>query len=231
MILGLADGRHEVAQPLASCEGEGSRGLGHHAVGRSDAFDGVQQHGPHRAEDDHSDLHGIGDPHEQHHDGDQHRRRDGAEELQQRLERLPQPPVQPDQRSGDDADRDRQDDAQGKSAEARKDIREERGSDPGVDEGLQDDERPREELGRRDRRPHTPEQEQQEGQADGIQDAVAQSLPRLRALLRHPHRARVLGHSTSSPRTDWCQAKDLRSTKRKPRLIANPRRPVTMTSE
>ena len=55
-------------------------------VDGADALDGVEQDRPDAAEGDDDDLHAVADAEQQHEDRHQHRRRDGPEELQHRLE-------------------------------------------------------------------------------------------------------------------------------------------------
>jgi hypothetical protein len=89
-----------------------------YAVHRADALHRVEQDGPDAAGHDDDHLHAVADAGEQHDHRDQHRRRDGPEELQDRLGGGAHPAVRADQHADADAQEHREQVAGGEPEQA-----------------------------------------------------------------------------------------------------------------
>src|SRR5439155_5953629 len=174
---------------------------------------------------DHDHLHGVADAGEQDDDRYQHRRRDGAEELQHGLQHGPYPRHRADQRADPHPGGDRDPVPDGEPGQARQYVGAQPLPGPDLAEGAQDVAQRREVEVATAGGHHPPDREQDRGQGEYQQNPATNR----RDAPATPARRRR-GHWATSARTDGCQARTRRSTRRTTVLIATPSRPVTTTS-
>src|SRR5690606_22685077 len=205
----------ERAQPEHALDAVAATRVDQYLVDAAHALDGVEQDRPDAARDDHQDLRRVADTGEEEQDGDQHRRRDGPQELQHRLEQAAHHAARADEHTQRDPRDDREEVAREQSHQARHDVVDEPVAEPRLWEDLDD---PRQRWlveVRAVGAGKPPDGEDDDRQAE-----------------QHRHAPKDAGHVThagTSLRTDGCQASTQRSAARVSRFATTPTRPVTTT--
>ena len=204
-----AGGRqHDSKQAPAAAEAVDAGRVDERRVEPADPVDRVEQDRPDTARGDHGHLHGRADSDCQNGQRDQERRRDGAHELDDRLDQVADDAGRAKQEPAAHSQHQSQQVAEGHSLQAGQHVRGEPPEEPGLAEGPQDVRQRRKEEAAGARGPDPPTQ--QNGKRHGRLEREPRGTPQTASLC------------------DGCQRSTLASRLVKAELRTSPSRPATM---